>query len=203
MKSPIFILGNPRSGTTLLRLMLHNHKNIVIPPECGFLIWWYETYKKWDSTWNQDKQLVEKFLNDLISSKKFDLWELDRVLLQKRILASSPSSYSDLVSLIYTIYGESTTKKFSRWGDKNNFYISHIKTIHTIFQDAQFIHIIRDGRDVACSYREVMARHIQTEFAPKLPTEMTTIAVEWKRNISNLIDAFDEIGWGGVIEIRV
>jgi hypothetical protein len=29
---PIFVLGCPRSGTTLLQLMLHAHPRIAIPP---------------------------------------------------------------------------------------------------------------------------------------------------------------------------
>ena len=32
-----FIVGSPRSGTTLLRLMLDSHPRLAIPPETGFL----------------------------------------------------------------------------------------------------------------------------------------------------------------------
>src|SRR5207342_1162868 len=32
------ILGSPRSGTTLLRLMLDAHPALAIPPETGFLL---------------------------------------------------------------------------------------------------------------------------------------------------------------------
>jgi len=35
--APIFIVGSPRSGTTLLRLMLNQHPRIAIPPESLFL----------------------------------------------------------------------------------------------------------------------------------------------------------------------
>ncbi|MBK8683451.1 MAG: sulfotransferase [Bacteroidetes bacterium] len=34
--TPIFIIGNPRSGTSLLRLMLHSHPLISIPPGITF-----------------------------------------------------------------------------------------------------------------------------------------------------------------------
>ena len=33
----VFILGNPRSGTSLFRLMLNSHSMINATPECGFL----------------------------------------------------------------------------------------------------------------------------------------------------------------------
>ena len=34
---PIFIVGNPRSGTTLLRYMISSHPRLHIPSETGFL----------------------------------------------------------------------------------------------------------------------------------------------------------------------
>ena len=48
-----FILGRPRSGTTLLRTILDAHPNIVIPPENSYLIHLYFKYRhagvKWES----------------------------------------------------------------------------------------------------------------------------------------------------------
>ena len=35
--SPIFIVGSPRSGTTLMRFVLSSHPNIYIPDETGFI----------------------------------------------------------------------------------------------------------------------------------------------------------------------
>jgi hypothetical protein len=40
-----------------------------------------------------------------------------------------------------------------RWGDKTPVYVQHIATLDTIFATAQFIHVIRDGRDAALSAR--------------------------------------------------
>ena len=44
MKSdrPIFILGCPRSGTTMLQLMTHAHPRIAIPPETRFMVSAYQ-----------------------------------------------------------------------------------------------------------------------------------------------------------------
>src|SRR5215471_17881514 len=39
---PIFVLGCPRSGTTLLQLMLHAHPRIAIPPETRFVLTSYQ-----------------------------------------------------------------------------------------------------------------------------------------------------------------
>ena len=35
--SPVFVVGCPRSGTTLLRLMLNAHPRLAIPPESHFI----------------------------------------------------------------------------------------------------------------------------------------------------------------------
>jgi hypothetical protein len=38
-----------------------------------------------------------------------------------------------------------------RWAEKTPHNILHMATLGTIFPDARFIHMVRDGRDVACS----------------------------------------------------
>ena len=40
-----FVIGSPRSGTTLLRLMLNKNVKLSVPPEAGFLVWLYDKYK--------------------------------------------------------------------------------------------------------------------------------------------------------------
>src|SRR4051794_39959960 len=35
---PVFVVGCPRSGTTMLQLMLHAHPRIAIPPESRFVL---------------------------------------------------------------------------------------------------------------------------------------------------------------------
>ncbi len=44
LNRPIIVLGNPRSGTTMFRLMLTAHSEICIPPECGFFQWYYPDF---------------------------------------------------------------------------------------------------------------------------------------------------------------
>ena len=41
----LFIIGNPRSGTSLFRIMLSCHPEIIVPPECGFIQWWHDKYQ--------------------------------------------------------------------------------------------------------------------------------------------------------------
>ena len=55
---PFFIIGNPRSGTTLVRLMLNNHPDVVVPPESGFSLWLAEDYS------NKDFPIYEIYLDE-------------------------------------------------------------------------------------------------------------------------------------------
>lgn len=200
MKAPIFVIGNPRSGTTLLRLMLTCHRNIVIPPECGFAIWWYEKYKDWNS--NSVVLGLDHYLNDLFSSKKIETWKLNRTHLKKDLMERSPATYADLVSEIYEYFGRNQNKNMIRWGDKNNFYLNHIERISQLFRDAVFVHIIRDGRDVFCSYREMARLTTSSKYVPNLPVELKEAASEWSNNIRKIRKSFHAIGWEKVIEIR-
>jgi len=200
MKSPIFIIGNPRSGTTLLRLMLTCHRNIVIPPECGFAVWWYQKYRNWNS--ESAKQNLDAFLDDLFGSKKIETWNLNRELLRETLSEKEPESYSDLVSLIYEKFAMQQKETFKRWGDKNNYYLNHIETIFELFSDVQFIHIVRDGRDIACSYKKLAVSKFDSKYAPQLPTEISEIAREWINNLKKIRKSFQTIGWDKVIEIR-
>jgi len=202
MKSPFFIIGNPRSGTTLLRLMLNNHRNIIVPPECGFAVWWYEKYKDWSKDSCQDKKARDYFLQDLIASKKIETWNLDFEGLGEYIRSMMPINYAELVSCIYTFFGYSTGRTFDRWGDKNNFHIQRVETLHKIFPSAFFIHIIRDGRDVACSYKNLAKMNLLSKYAPNLPTNIVDIATEWTKNIEMAISSFDAIGWSKVCEVH-
>jgi hypothetical protein len=198
MRPPLFIIGNPRSGTTLLRLMLTNHQNIVIPPECGFAVWFYEKYKFAIFS----ETLVESFIKDLSTAKKIETWDLDYSKLLDYILTAQPSSYPDIVEAVYKFYGHANGRTFLRWGDKNNFYLHHIDTIREMYPCAHFIHIIRDGRDVACSYRALQRSNVVSKYAPHLPYNVKDIAIEWSANIQKIRSSFDKNHWDNVYEIR-
>lgn len=178
----IFILGNPRSGTSLFRIMLNQHREIVAPPECGFLQWWYPKYKDWVEEDNFGKRL-ELYLNDLFKSKKIETWELNRDKLKSIILQRTPKNYGELGTSVYLAY-DPKPENIHVIADKNNYYIKYINNLKAIWPDAKFIHLIRDGRDVACSYIDMSKLKTDSPYKPKLPVEIEKIAHEWIKNNS-------------------
>jgi len=200
-KSPLFIIGNPRSGTTLLRLMLTGHSKIVIPPECGFAIWYYDKYKDWDET-AINTGLLENYLQDVLRAKKIENWVIDKNSLLGFLLKNNPISYAELVSNIYVYYGKNVKTTFERWGDKNNFYLNHIDLIKKIFPSAYLIHITRDGRNVACSYKSLAGRKITSQYAPNLPMTIEEACKQWMTNINTIRSSFQHLKYENVLEIR-
>jgi hypothetical protein len=145
MKPPFFIVGIGRSGTTLLRLMLHNHPQIAIPYESHFITEYYRNIEKYGDLQNHDNlhRLVSDILNEDLISKWDHTFDIDRVLNN-----ITESNLSNVLNAIYQDYA--TSKNKARWGDKSD-YLDNLHIIHRLFPDARFIHIVRDGRDVANS----------------------------------------------------
>lgn len=201
-KEPVFIIGNPRSGTTLLRLMLTAHSRMVIPPECGFAAWYYDKYKNWKDLVKQNETIINDFVSDLLKAHKFENWKIKKEDILSYLLNIKPTTYSDLVSGIYFFYGNRIKKNLLKWGDKNNFYLNYILTIKKMFPKVKFIHLVRDGRTVACSYKNLGRKKMTSKYAPKLPSKISDIALEWQRNLTIITDSFASFNYEGVIELR-
>lgn len=199
-QEPIFVIGNPRSGTTLLRLMLTCHPGLCIPPECGFAMWLEDKYHNWGKA--QQDWSLEQFINDLTNCRKFNTWSVDIEQLSDFLQQCDPHSYSGLVASVYHFYCMQSGKPDARWGDKNNYYLQHIPEIHALFPQALFLHIVRDARDVACSYKDLSKQNIESRFAPQLPRLCSEIAVQWNSNLHTIRSAFQELPSHRFLEIR-
>lgn len=182
---PIFIIGNPRSGTSLLRIMLHSHSKIVIPPESHFFLWLEDKFQDWE---NLD---LDKFLEALFASTKFETWQLNKEDLKAFIQEQKPQSFAQLNSLIYYFYGIQNGKQATFWGDKNKLWKEKLLTVLKQYPSAKFIHLIRDGRDVACSFKALGNKKMISKYAPKLPTDIESIAKRWDENIKAIL-AFEK-----------
>ena len=188
----LFIIGNPRSGTSLLRIMMTSHPNVTIPPESGFVQWWYDKYKNWDESNATDRKKIKEYLTDLRSSKKIETWTLNFNELYSLIKRKKPANYSELSKLVYIQYSKqkynSEPPEFI--GDKNNYYLHHLPLLDEIFPKAKYLHIVRDGRDVACSYKKTQTLNTSSEYRPNLPTDISEIAEEWTKNNKKILEFF-------------
>ncbi|WP_343763130.1 sulfotransferase [Gangjinia marincola] len=189
MCHPLFIIGNPRSGTSLFRLMLTNHKDICVPPECGYILWWYDKYKDW----NFNQENVKSFIIDLSTSKKIETWKIDFNDLKKFVITNEPATYADLCLAVIEFYAIKNNQRGIFLGDKNNYYINHLAQLSEIFPSAYFLGLIRDGRDVACSYKAIRELKTSSPYKPKLSDHIETIAKEWVENNTQMADLFEKV----------
>lgn len=148
---PIFIVGCPRSGTTMLQLMLHAHPEIAIPPESRFLVDIYDRREEFGDL--RDPGNRERLANAIIRQRRRlrDLG-LDPQELRQQIVDGSPTVGS-AAAAVFQGYAKRFGKR--RWGDKRPAYIQRLDTLLRLFPDAQIIHIIRDGRDCVSSLKRM------------------------------------------------
>jgi hypothetical protein len=170
-----FILGNLLSGTTLLRLLLTSHSKIVVPPECGFAVWLRKNN-------NEMVFQINSFVNALFETRKFDSWQLDKQEVIEYLEKLNVRELDHAIDCIYTFYASKIKPNVQAIGDKNNFYLNHVDLLHEMYPNTKFIHIVRDGRDVACSYRKLMNKKILSKYAPNLTTDGVEIAREWRES---------------------
>lgn len=151
---PIFVVGSPRSGTTLLQRILRSHPRISSPTgESHFIIPLYRNAKsfgdlrKTENVHNVLQEMYYKnsnFLETDFHGMRFEVGSLAVELCQKGC-DSIPKIISGLFEK--NAHGEGK----ARWLEKTPYYVLHLPTILEMFPDAQIIHIIRDGRDCALS----------------------------------------------------
>jgi hypothetical protein len=141
-----FIIGRPRSGTTLLRILFEAHPHVIIPPESPFIIGLYKKYGK-VALW--DEHMIESFCEDLFKQRYFDKWLIEKDRLIRSLMEEKgKNTFQAMFRKVCLTYSSVFEKKDIRLiGDKNPAYSLYIKRIHKLFPEAKFIHITRDYRD--------------------------------------------------------
>jgi hypothetical protein len=186
----LFIIGNPRSGTSLLRIMLNSHSQITVPPECGFMEWWYDKYKNWSEESN-----IDEFIQDLKTSRKIETWDLNYDKLFEFLNKEICKNYEELVFKVVEFYGISKTKKHQQkvLGDKNNYYISCLKKLREISPGSVFIFIVRDPKAVFASYKAIKALETKSAYKPKLSSGIDEFLEEWLENHRSILYFIDTL----------
>lgn len=158
-----FVVGVPRSGTTMLRLLLDAHPQVAIPPETGFAL------AVADEPPGREAFAARVRALEPWPDLAFGDTELDTLL-----AAVDPWSTGGGLRAIYRAYAARHRKP--RWGDKTPLHIEHMPRLAELLPEARFIHLYRDGRDVAVSWRAV-------PFAPG-DGSIEAIAAAWRDQIA-------------------
>jgi hypothetical protein len=151
---PVFIVGAPRSGTTLLQYMIRAHPRISLPTgESQFMI---PLLRNPDSFGDLGTLAGVRAVLDTMytSNAEFLDTDLHGMSFDARALAEefhSAGKRTIPAILAGLLEKNAAGEGKARWGDKTPYYVLHMLRLKEHFPDAQFIHLIRDGRDVALS----------------------------------------------------
>ena len=165
-----FFIGFQRSGTTLLRAMFNAHPEVAIPYEGRFLEW---LRFPWIHQRYETKQgfATEIFVSDLFRDPNFGSWQLNRRQVLEA-LEEPASSLSVNIRRVYALYAAMRGKK--RYADKTAGLNLQVPFVSSLFPEARFIHIIRDGRNVALAWRDAPWNIV------KAPAE---VALNWAASV--------------------
>jgi sulfotransferase family protein len=146
---PFFLVGNDRSGTTLLRLVL-DRGSVAIPPESMFLADFAPVRQRGGL---EDPAQAERLMRAVWSHPRVRLWKLPAEPPAVPSGLSHENAYRFIVSAPFQAYARKEEKE--RWADKTPLYLRYVEEIDAIWPDARFVIVARDGRDVALSVMRV------------------------------------------------
>ena len=150
--APFFVVGSPRSGTTLLRELINKHPRLIVPPENGAILRMFQSYcKHRHMGWHT---IVDKVIAEFCTGYEASYWKLDSDKLKNLSLKlpHTERTLSNLLSIPYQQYGLENKYKEFRWGDKSTpGSFGYLYKIPYVYPSAQYIVIVRDGRDVVAS----------------------------------------------------
>ncbi len=169
MKRPVFVVGCPRSGTTLLYSMLIAAGGFAAYRKETFFYVVSKRYAKLHRA-----AAKERFRRELLAGHLGKVRGLDVAALVARVLAHCTTASDVQPRLLDEI---AAAQGMERWVEATPHHVLHMTEIARAVPDALFVHVIRDGRDCAIS----TARQ---GWAPALPfddrSDVAAAAVYWE-----------------------
>jgi hypothetical protein len=154
----LFIVGMPRSGTTLLAALLNAHSRVSFAPETGYfsMVWKPVEraggFLRWDVV---ERTLVKWFGRPTLKPLK---------LKQSGVIDDFHQAFDQgllthqyIMASILGSYAAKHQKPI--WGEKTPDHFMYVPAIKTEFPEARIISIVRDPRDVHLSLSKVPWSH--------------------------------------------
>jgi hypothetical protein len=136
----------------MLRLMLDAHPELSIPPETYFI-------PRADKAWfrarrpHRQEDRVEALTEAITGFRRWPDFHLDADAYRDCVRERRPETPGEAIRCFYEMYAEKMGKP--RWGDKTPYYLRKMDVIRELLPEARFVHVLRDGRAVALSIKDL------------------------------------------------
>jgi len=137
----VFVVGCPRSGTTLLQRMLNNHPQLAVAYDTLFIPATLRGQPE------QNPAVTPALVDRIGRFHRFQRFGLPEDVLAR--LAPEANDFAGLVGRIYDAFARLNNKPLG--GEKSPGYVRHMPVLQALFPWARFLHLVRDGRDVSLS----------------------------------------------------
>ena len=188
--SPVFVIGSARSGTSILSQLIRDYLKVSFGTESQFIIRFYRQLPQYGNL-KLDRNM-RRLLADIGKERCFRRWvKFGYTFDKERIFSRIQNrSYSGLLHAIFSDLA--IHNGMNQWGDKTPEYINDLEILYKLFPNARFVHILRDGRDVALST-------FKMHFGAK---NIGVAALQWNRQMQCVADFKKVVDPNQFIEIK-
>ena len=182
-----FIIGSPRSGTTLLERILNRHSRVFIPPETEFF---YRLMLQGLLGKPFDAGQASRFLDSYLECRPATMLGLTKTPELKRRLLEDADDYGTLFLRLMDVLRGPSQKP--RYGEKTPHHLQSATAILELFPKACMIAMVRDGRAVTRSRLQ----------KPGWEDNLYAAARIWKRDSERLVKLMQRHGDRRILVVR-
>ena len=184
------LIGHGSSGTSILAILLRKYLQVCFGTESQFIVHYDRRLGRYGDLAVPEnmRRLASDILQErwFVRSRKFGF----RPDLEDILGNVKKPTYRALLDAIFGQFARQS--RMQRWGDKTPEYTGDLDVLGKLFPEAKYIHIVRDGRDVAHS---TAGRY----WGPK---NAYVSARQWEDTISNVLTFIRTLPPDQVLEVR-
>ena len=185
--APFFIFGCPRSGTSLLSAMLGMHPRLAIPHESHFYSGIYPVVQRFGNLRHASTRT--RLVREILRTEHIRNWSPPPSA-RETLDAITRYDFHGIVDGLMRAWAAGQGKP--RWGEKTPPHTLCWRTILPAFPGVRVVHLVRDGRDVALSYKKAF-------FGPK---HVYPLARRWEQYLVAAEEAHAFLGKDRFHQVR-
>ena len=172
----------------MLRVILDRSPGIAIPDETFFVPQLAHRHRG-----DVDPQ---ELLDDVRRMPRIAAWRVPAEAFSARLRPGM--STSEALDAVFSAYAAKHGKP--RWGDKTPMYLRYLGLVDRLFPDAQYVQLIRDGRDAALAFLDMPEGVVTRTWAH--PRSPAGFACEWRTEVRRARELGRQVGPSRYLEVR-